>query len=243
MALPPDKRIKFFVYIIESPSAVDLYHKRYEGDLLKQAINLNLIPCTDRVAISREAFEAAIKVGLHEDMQLFPNMIPILHISSHGSSDGVQLSNGELIRWEELRELLKPVNKALKGGLLLCMSSCEGYSGCRMAMFPEDPEHPFFAIVGNSSKPSWSETAIAYATFYHLIAKGEFITTAVDAMRVASGNNDFFVITAEEAHKGYLEYIDKLNAGLIQQQLQSEVQEEPSDKLAKLMELSNKRTS
>lgn len=66
--LPSDKRLKFFVYVIESPSAVDLYHRRSEGDMLRQAINLNQIACALRLAVNLEAFTAAIRIGLYEAM-------------------------------------------------------------------------------------------------------------------------------------------------------------------------------
>lgn len=46
MVVPPDKRLKFFVFVIESPSAVDLYHRRTEGEVIRQAVNLNQIWCT-----------------------------------------------------------------------------------------------------------------------------------------------------------------------------------------------------
>ncbi len=232
---------RFFVYIVESPSAVDIYHKRSESDLLKQAINLNQILCIDRVAISTEAFVAAIRVGLYEEMKNFPGLIPVLHISAHGFSEGIQLSSGEVIKWAFLRELLKPVNTALKGNLLVCMSSCEGYSGSRMAMVTDDSEYPFFAIVGNCQKPTWSETAIAFATFYHLIAKGRFIIDAVEAMKVASGNELFYITTAEESRQGYLEYIENIDAEAVQEELEQDVQDEPPDELAKLMALSNQQ--
>jgi hypothetical protein len=57
-----------------------------------------------------------------------------------------------------------------------------------MAMFIEDAGYPFYAIVANSGKPLWSDTAVAYSTFYHLLSKGEFIVNAVAAMRIASGS-------------------------------------------------------
>ena len=93
----------FFVYIIESPSEIDMYHNRTEGLLLQQAINLHNIPCLYKIAISKAAFEASFQVGLLEAMKLFPNLIPIIHISAHGYADGIQLSNHEIVAWDHLR--------------------------------------------------------------------------------------------------------------------------------------------
>lgn len=237
--LPVDQRLKFFVYIIESPSPVDLYHRRGEGVMLRQAINLNQIACTLRLAVNLEAFTAAIRIGLPEAMEAFPKMVPILHISAHGFSDGIQLSSGENILWYQLRELLLPVNQALSGGLIVCMSTCEGFSGSRMAMVPESKDHPFWAIIGNCAKPTWPETAVAFATLYHLIANGRVITGAVEAMRIASGNSTFFVITAEESKRRYIEHIKHINTAGVIEDLEHQAEEAEPGELAKLLRLSD----
>src|SRR4051812_4378573 len=109
---PPEKRIRFFVYVVESPSALDIYHGRGEGELLARAVELNLTPAVSRIAISREAFEAALGVGLTEEMQAHAGLLPIVHLSAHGDENGIQLSTGEVITWNELREYLRPINKA-----------------------------------------------------------------------------------------------------------------------------------
>ncbi|SUS05869.1 conserved hypothetical protein [uncultured Defluviicoccus sp.] len=233
--LPPEKRLQFFVFIIESPSPVDLYHRRGEGEVIRNAVGLNLIPSELRLAVNREAFEAAIRIGLSDAMREHPNRLPILHISAHGFDEGIQLSSGEVLDWSELRDLLLPVNRALGGSLILCMSTCEGYSGSRMAMRREECEHPFYAIVGNGRKPSWPETAVAFATFYHLVACGRYIVDAVEAMRIASGNDAFFVTTAEESRRGFLEYIQSIDAQDAQEVLEVQADEQQPNPLGKLL--------
>ena len=234
MPLPPEKRIKFFVFVVESPSPVDLYHRRSEGEIIRQAVNLNQIPCIVRTAVNLEAFEASLKIGLTEEMKRYEGMIPILHISAHGNSEGIQLSDTTVIPWANLREFLAPINTALHNGLLVCLSCCEGYSGTRMAMFIEDEGYPFYAIVANSEKPLWSDTAVAYSTFYHLLSKGEFIVDAVNAMQMASGNQTFWVETAEQSRQGYLEYIKKVNVPAAQEQLEEKTAQEEPGHLAML---------
>lgn len=157
MALPPEQRIKFFVFVIESPSAPDLYHRRSEGDVVRQAVELNGINCVVKTAISLEALEACLKVGLVEAMTHIPGHIPLLHISAHGDVHGIQLSDGCRISWEELKEHLRPVNRALDGRLVVCMSTCEGFAGIRMAMYPDEDELPYLALIGCSAKPTWGK--------------------------------------------------------------------------------------
>ena len=137
---------------------------------------LNGIACVVKTAISLQAFDACLKIGLSEEMNRLPGFVPLLHISAQGDSHGIQLSDGYVMAWYELREHLRPINHALGGSLVVCMSSCEGYSGVQMAMHPEDPELPFYAIVGSGNRPTWAETAVGYATLYHQLGRGEHIT-------------------------------------------------------------------
>jgi hypothetical protein len=150
--LPPEQRVRFFVFVIESPSSVDLYHRRSEGEIIRQAVDL--------------------KVGLSEAMSQMQSFIPLVHISSHGNAHGIQLSDGYIMSWAELKDHLRLVNHALGGSLVVCMSSCEGYSGIRMAMHLEEDDLPYFALVGCGAQPTWGETAVAYATLYHQLWRG-----------------------------------------------------------------------
>jgi len=239
MPVPEDQRFKFFVFVIESPSAVDLYHRRSEGNIIQQAVNLNQIPCAVVTAINLESFEASLKIGLTEAMRAHPNLIPMIHISAHGYQDGIQLSSGEIITWANLRQLLAPINTALNNNLLLCLSCCEGYSGTRMAMHLEDDGYPFYAVVANSNKPLWSDTAVAYSTFYHLVAKGELLVDAVAAMRVASGNETFWIESAEQSRQGYIDHINGTNVAGAQEELEEKNEQETPENLEKMRKLSS----
>jgi hypothetical protein len=224
----------FFVYIIESPSAPDLYHRRTEGDVIIQALTLGDIVCVSRCAISREAFTAALQIGLKDEMARFPHWFPMLHISSHGNSDGIQLSSSELLTWQELSDLLTPINAALNNKLIVAMSCCEGYAGTRMAMRTDHVPLPFFALVGSAGKPTWSDTAIAFSVFYHRLVKGAHITEAVQAMNAASGCNDFCIDWAENSKNFYIDFVANYNAADAQKQLEAVTIAQPPSQLAKL---------
>ena len=202
----------FFVYIIESPSEIDFYNNRSEGVLLQKVINLHNIPCLIKTVISKSTFITALQDGLLEGMKVFPLLIPIIHISAHGFKEGIQLSNQEKITWDNFRSLLLPINKTLNNCLLLCMSSCKGYSACRMAMRLNEIKHPFLSMVGHPGTPTWSDTAVAFTTLYHQIAKGLKVSEAVKAMKIASGNYEFRFTTAKESQRSYIDYCKKMDA-------------------------------
>lgn len=235
MLLPPEKRVKFFVYIVESPSAADLYQNRSEGMLLKQMLELSGTPCITRTAISRSTFNIALSDGIFNETKQHVDRLPIIHISAHGDHAGIVLSTGDKIDWNELRELLKPINEALHGSLLVAMSCCNGYSGTAMAMTERKP--PYYALVGNYEKPTWSETAIAFASFYHLISNGEYLSTAVEAMCAASGNKSFKIELAIESRVSFLEFVRTMDIPTIIEALQAMTSTATADKKSKASEL------
>ena len=114
------------------------------GVLVAKAVELDGIPSATRTVINPTAFYAALSMGLPDVMKLYPDRIPILHISAHGASGGIQLSSGDVINWLDLRQILMLINESLDGFLLLCMSACEGFSACQMAMQEGDGPHPYF---------------------------------------------------------------------------------------------------
>lgn len=235
MPIPQENRLHFFVFVIESPSAADLYNRRSEGNIIRQAVELNGITCVVKTAISLQAFDACLKIGLAEAMASLPGFIPILHISAHGSDEGIQLSDRTIILWHELRDHFRPVNESFKNSLIVCMSSCKGYSGVRMTMHPKDQHLPFFALVGCSDEPTWAETAVAYATLYHQLHRGEHISVAVEAMRVASGRATFWLKHAEASQQGYIEYVKaRVTPQDAQASLEQRLAEEPQENQANL---------
>lgn len=231
--LTQKQRRVFRVYIIESPSPVDLYHKISEGELLSRALSLAGIPSTHRLTVNLEAFKASLTIGLQEHLNQADALPPILHISAHGSREGIQLTSGEVVNWTELRDLIMPINKALNGNLILCMSSCEGFNACRMAM--SEGDIPFLGIIGHSGKPTWSDTAIAYATFYHLLAKGHYMQEAVKAMKSASGDSGFQEIQGKIAKEIYIEEIKKIRIHQLVEELRRSTPNIPESPLSKAL--------
>ncbi len=227
MPLPEGQKFKFFVYIIESPSEIDIYKNTSEGNLLTHSLTLQGTPCSHKTTISKVAFEAALTFGLEEQMKLFPDLLPIIHISAHGNEEGIALSNNELVTWHDLRTYLLPINNALDGALLLCMSCCHGFSAARMAMYIGEKEHPFYSMVGHYESPTWSETAVGYTTFCHLLGKGYYAFEAVEAMKIASGNDKWVHTIAEKQQNGFLDYAIKKDPEFVRTELSRNLVELP----------------
>ncbi|MEG3876701.1 hypothetical protein QT972_04850 [Microcoleus sp. herbarium7] len=212
-----------FVHIIESPSADDLLDGRTEGRALSEVLNLAKIPYCYNLAINLETFNAALDTRLIEAFEYFKQP-PILHLSMHGNQDGVVLTDNTFISWANLQTLLAPLTNAMEGGLLICMSSCFGSTGCLMAMH-RDADQPFWALVGNNNSVSWEDAAVAYVTFYHLFFKGIPVEECVERMKLASNDHNFVVWSGHEVKAVWTEYMKRLRREQLLQRLRTAGQE------------------
>jgi hypothetical protein len=193
-----------FVHIIQSPSSADLLDGRTEGRALSEALRLANIPHSYSLATDRTTFADSIGSRLADACRAHQKW-PIIHLSMHGNGDGVQLTSNEFLRWNDLRAAFIGLLRITQGGTLFCLSSCAGGSGARMAMY-EDAEYPFGALVGNTADVAWSDAAVAYITFYHLFFKDKNVSECVEAMKVASGNNDFMVMSGQHARDSWVAF-------------------------------------
>jgi hypothetical protein len=201
--MPPDNML---VYVIESPSSEDLLDERTEGRALTEALRLSRIKAAYSLATDRATFYRALGERLKQVLLAQPDTIPHIHISCHGDANGLQLTDGSPISWDELRQLLLPLNKALNDRLLVCMSSCFGASAARTAMWVSG-DLPFFALVGHPGALAWSDGAVAYIAFYHRLGKGAHITDAVHAMKAASGDDKFQCQFGPLVQEGWREFM------------------------------------
>ena len=207
-----------YVYIIESPAACDFMNGVSEGKVLEEALDLIRVRHVYRVAVNRACFEQAISDDLEACLRR-SEINPIVHVSAHGIQDedspgagknwfscpGFALTDGGAVDWADLRRYLADINRFTGGNLIVCMSSCYGFGGTLMG-FTRSRRLPYFALIGNEAKYSWSESGIGFATFYHqFFAKGARLEDAVKKMRTASGNRNFKLIHAQDARAFWLD--------------------------------------
>ena len=151
------------IYLIESPDEDDFYANHLEIDLIRPVAQLYEIPFTAHTVLNREYFSKALDEIKKIDGGV---RLPVLHFAGHGNKQGIGLSDGDLITWADLREMLIPVNERVDDGLFVCMSCCKGISAIRSVLSMEQDD-PCIAIVGTAGEPNIAQTSIAYATFYY----------------------------------------------------------------------------
>lgn len=215
-----------FVYIIESPKPPDLLDGRTEGRVLSEALTLAGIAHTYSIAADLSMFDLALGQRLVDAWGQYQQP-PILHLSMHGNRDGIAFTSGEFLTWNQLRQKLLPLIRVLPNALLICMSSCFGHSGCRLAMYLDNEPH-FWALVGHPDSVSWPDAAVAYVTFYHLFFKGSPVTACVDAMKIASGDNRFLISIGADARRGWAEYVQRLQAPSLSSLLNTNLSQAPA---------------
>lgn len=181
-----------FVHIIESPAPEDLVEDRCEGRVLGEALSIAGIQHVYSLAVNRNMFVYSIANRLLDAVERFQSL-PILHVSAHGDLEGIALTSGEQITWIQLASFIRPLANALEGNLIVCLSACSGAAGCRMAMEPGNG-HTFGVLVSNTTGVSWADAAVAYVAFYHRLFRGSSVAEATDAMKSASGDQNFILL-------------------------------------------------
>lgn len=210
---------QFSVYIIESPSATDIYEGKSEGKILAESLALAGIACTCRTVVNRESFVLSLIEGLIKHLTFTNTVIPIIHISAHGNNAGIGLTDNDKITWREIAKPIARLNKTFDNKLILCMSSCQGFNAHQIDLYCPANQTSFSELISHEGKPKWSDTVIAYATFYHLLSKGKTIGECVNAMQIASGDNGFKEISGNLTRQIYSNLIATIAKDYILQKL------------------------
>ncbi|MBO9418202.1 hypothetical protein J7481_01745 [Labrenzia sp. R4_2] len=203
-----------FVYVIESPAPRDVYDGRTEGRALCEALQLADIKYSYTMALDKQTFIDALSTADNSRLVIESNRhrgpshfyAPILHFSGHGNSEGIALCDSTLISWDELRNLLLPINNAIPAGLMVTFSSCSGASGARMSMYLGADDKPFCGCLGSFEGVRWDDALVAFIAFYHNFFKDGDVDKAVNAMRYASGENSFFYQPGQVSKQQYENY-------------------------------------
>lgn len=163
------------IFIIESVGRRDLEADRCEGRALTQALSLaglasSYQAVTNRLELVTALDEIQRRLGPFNREEI---VVPMFHLSAHGNTDGIELTEGDFVAWDELRLMLWQVGdktgRLNKDGHALAhitMSSCKGIYGAQMIFHPQSPA---VSLIGAEEDLSWSDALTAWIVFYHLI--------------------------------------------------------------------------
>ncbi len=201
---------KAFVFIVESPSSLDLVAGRSEGRLLSESLRLDRIHQYYYLATDIGVFRRLVEAFKTIVVQGEGKIIPILHISAHASEEGIIFTNGRQMKWSTLTKVLADVNRACKGKLILGLSCCEG-NYINLALLYGTNEMPFRAVISAVGAPKWNDAAVAFVVFYHqYINKKVRISDAVSIMNEASKTDKYFLLDYAKITRGrFVKYLHK----------------------------------
>ena len=129
----------------------------------------------------------------------------ILHIESHGSEEGIHLSNGEIFSWEEFFNETRKLNLLLKNSLIINLAMCHGVS--LIAKINPVERAPFRAIIGITDKISWGKLLEGFEEFYNnffFTFDGEESVIKVNEI-LNSNEGRFFYLKSEEFIDGFID--------------------------------------
>ena len=115
----------------------------------------------------------------------------ILQIDVHGSEEGVQLSSGETVSWEQLAEPLARINQACQFNLVVFSAACFGYYMVK-ALNPTI-RAPAWGIIGPQDELQAGDLYDAAKLFYETLFEKSDLRTAVGAMNPGKEYQDWFI--------------------------------------------------
>ena len=136
--------------------------------------------------------------------------IPVLQLDTHGGVDGIELSNGEQIRWKELRPIFTEINRVSRCNLLLVFSMCDGAHFLSELAKIAGQRCPCAAMLGAIDRVYYPQLLLALQVFYKtLLQTGEF-EASVMTMNLETDSSLYIPLNAYDI---YL----KLQSGFIHQ--------------------------
>jgi len=157
----------------EVPTANDLFY-----DNLKWKVLFENCPSIERVELSHKIeFLNRLDTICRECVE--EGIKPIIHLEMHGNEDGLVLSSGDCISWEEILPRLRVINAASKNNLTLVIAAC--YSARLFDLVPVHKHAPFWALVAPLHEV-FPDDVRQFSTFYEELLREPNFPLCVDRM-------------------------------------------------------------
>jgi hypothetical protein len=105
---------------------------------------------------------------------------PIVHIETHGDDTGIALSDGDLVSWNDIAQLLTVINQVSRMNLLVVAAMCHGWYMSDI-LRPTD-RAPAFGIIGTRDLVSAGDLLSSMREFYQVLLRpGHDLRAALNA--------------------------------------------------------------
>ncbi|MEX1039319.1 MAG: hypothetical protein WDZ51_01730 [Pirellulaceae bacterium] len=160
------------VLIIDSPSPEESAIGLNEGSTLVAHLENAGIEHVYCQAKNREEFRNAVAHRKFQQQHGF-QVTQILHLSCHGNRDGISLSEGSFLTWEQLASELRPLHEVCPNGLGVCLTSCFGAYGIKMAEVLSPIQVPFTWLIGTRRPLRVLDVCVAFPVLYNCYLRGD----------------------------------------------------------------------
>lgn len=197
------------IYIIESLDLNDTKTgTNVHNDLLRyQEVNHPDFKSILKIPVNKQEWNQVFD-EIFEDCKRNENA-PIIHFEVHGSEDkdGLVLTSGELLSWEELYRNLVPINIAIKNELFITMAVCYGTFFLLSTRF--DRPTAFRGIVGSFDEIGENDLVIRYEAFYQELFNSFDLNKSYERLVASNPDipNSYTCLSAEYVFaRTYIEY-------------------------------------
>ncbi len=123
---------------------------------------------------------------------------PIIHFEMHGSKEGLQLSNNDFVKWNELYKQLIEINTLSGNNLFITLAVCSGAYLMKLIK-PFNPS-PFWGIIGSFDILYSGDISIKYQAFYDTLLEGFDLDKAFNRLKLVESGipSDYRIIRSNQ---------------------------------------------
>ncbi len=184
------KKIAFRLNKIYLLAGVSGHHLQSAQDLFNYHI-----PFDNKEFIEVQTKAEFIQALIDIEQEIDENDGPVVHIEAHGLdskdgmalSNGIELSSGEQVSWEDIRPYLTAINAKCENNLTMVMATCFGMYILQdlIKTFFDNvvgAQCPVFSFVGPESSISVDDFTSAFPVFYQKLSEKASLEAAVIEM-------------------------------------------------------------
>jgi hypothetical protein len=125
-------------------------------------------------------------------------LLPMLHIEAHGlaGEQGIAFPNRQYCTWETLKELITPLNIAMKLNLMVVLATCYGGSFAS-AIRVTDPA-PVWGLIGPTREITAGQVQGDFGNFYRTFFLTASGSQAIDALNARAPKQSLYYHTSAE---------------------------------------------
>lgn len=149
--------------IPEGQSQTALRLCEYVKDLQYDTAVIQTPVTVHRAATSADLSALLAQIAAHGDKN---DSWPLIHIESHGDTNGIELANGDHVRWADLQPIFLTLNKATRNHLFIVIAACSGFHGIKAMLSPSHHVASLRMLIGPEEETKTGRLEDAIWSFY-----------------------------------------------------------------------------